>query len=145
MFEVKIGRGAGSHALWVGNVGNDNVHWESFEKIPPQGGLQADGETTLERTGHYIGVSLAGGRDGRGGITEGGDLCLPPIEHSRTVYCGQAHYIPMSVVGAEDWVMGGQEVVGAGRIGLGGDVDSGLGGITDGREEETDGTDTETY
>ena len=38
---------------------------------------------------------------------------LPPPEHSRTVYWGQAHYGPVSGSGAEDGVNDGQAVVGA--------------------------------
>ena len=31
------------HALQVGDMGHDNVHWESFGSIPPQGGPHSDG------------------------------------------------------------------------------------------------------
>ena len=78
MFEVKIGRGAGSHALWVENVGNDNVHWESFEKIPPQGGLQADMKATSEREGHTVDILTTGGHDGRSSNAGGVFLLLTP-------------------------------------------------------------------
>ena len=74
--DLLIGGSVG-HALRVGEVGHDTAHWESFGWIPPQGGLQADGEATSERTGRSMGLSPAGGRDGGGGIAGGGDLCLP--------------------------------------------------------------------
>ena len=45
------------HASRVGYVGHDNVHWESFGWIPPQGGLQSDRGATLERTGRSMGLS----------------------------------------------------------------------------------------
>ena len=90
------------------------------------------GKKTSERTGRLMGVYPSGGRGGRGRITGGGDLCLPLTEHSRTVHCDQDHYGPMYGSGAEARVKGGQAVVGAGRLGLGGDADIGLGGGTDG-------------
>ena len=77
-----------------------------------------------------MGVSLSRGCNGGGGITRGGDLCLPPTEHSFTVHFNQAHYGPVSGDRAEAGVKGGQVVVGAGRLKLGGDVSSVLGGET---------------
>ena len=55
-----------------------------------------------------MGLSPAGGRDGRGGITGCGDLCLLPSEHSRTAHYNQAHYGYVSGVGMEYGVKGGQ-------------------------------------
>ena len=43
-----------------------------------------------------MGLSPAGGRDGWCRIVGGVYLRLPPPEHSCTVYCGQAHYGPVS-------------------------------------------------
>ena len=77
-----------------------------------------------------MGVSPAGGRDGGDRITGGGDLCLLPPKQSYTVYCDQAHYGPVSSYGAAAKVKGGQTVVVAGRIGLGGDADGRSGGRT---------------
>ena len=77
-------------------MGDDTAHWEVFDRIQLQGGPQADGKTTSERTGWWMGVSPAGGCDGGGGVTGGGDLRLPPLEHSHTVHCGQSHYGPVS-------------------------------------------------
>ena len=77
-----------------------------------------------------MGVSLSRGCNGGGGITRSGDLRLPPTEHSCTVHCNQAHYGPVSCGRAEAGVKGGQVVVGAGRLKLGGDVGSVLGGET---------------
>ena len=76
-------------------------------------------------------VSLAGGSDSGCGITGGGDLCIPPSDHSHPVHCNQAHYGPVSGGNIEARVKGGQAVVRSVQIGLGGDVDGGLGGRTD--------------
>ena len=103
-------------------MGHDTVQWEGFGWIPPQ---QADEEATLERTGQSMGLSPAGGRDGRDRIAGGGDLNLPPPEHSCTVYCDQAHYGPVSGGRAEAGVKGRQVVVGEGRTGFGGDMGGG--------------------
>ena len=51
-------------------------------------------------------------RDGRGGITGGGDLYLPPLEHICTIHCNQAHYGPLSGGVAASGVKDGQAVVG---------------------------------
>ena len=75
------------------------------------------------------------GHDGRGGTVGGGDLRLPPPEHSHTVYCDQDHYGPVSGGGAENGVVGLQAVVGAGRNVCGGDSDGVSGGRTDGGGE----------
>ena len=68
-------------------------------------------------------LSPAVGSDGGGGTEEGGDLRLLPPKHSRTVYCNQTHYGPVSSGGAESRIKGGQVVVVAGRTGFGGDAD----------------------
>ena len=86
----------------------------------------------MDRKGQLMGVSPSGGRYGRGRITGGGDLFLPPSEHSRTYYCDQAHYGPLSGGGEEAGVKGFQAVVGELRLGIGGDVDGGSVGGTDG-------------
>ena len=39
--------------------------------------------------------------DGGGGHIAGGDICIPPLEHSHTIYCDRAHYINMSGGSAE--------------------------------------------
>ena len=75
-----------------------------------------------------MGVSLSFRCDDGGVITGGVDLHLPMTEHSCTVHCNQAYYGPVSCGRAEAGVKGGQVVVGAGRIRLGGDVGSVLGG-----------------
>ena len=77
----------------------------------------------------------AGGRYGGGGIAGGGDLRLPPSEHSRTVYCENDHYGPVADSRAEAGVKGDQSVVVAGRIRCGGDADGGSGGGMDGGGE----------
>ena len=75
-----------------------------------------------------MGVSPAGGNNGVGGSTGGGDLRLPPEEHSRKVHCDKSHYGPVSGGREVSRVTGDQEVVGSRRLGLGGDADGGLGG-----------------
>ena len=74
-----------------------------------------------------MGVSTAGRSDGGGGITGGGDLFLPPPEHSHTVHCDQDHYVPVSISVESSGVMGVKLVVGKRRIGPGRDLDRGLG------------------
>ena len=90
-----------------------------------------------------MGLYLSGGHCGSGCIAGDGDLHIPPPEHSRTVYCGQAYYGPVSGGGAEAGVKGDQAVVGAGLIVCGGDADGGSGVGTDGRvggdEQDGDG------
>ena len=86
-----------------------------------------------------MGPSTAVGRDGRGVISGGGDLRLPPPENSCTVYCDQAHYGPVSGGRAEAGVKGGQEVVGSGWTGFGGDMDGSSQGGTDGGGGGRDG------
>ena len=75
-----------------------------------------------------------GGHGGGYGTSGVGDLRLLPPEHSRTIYFYQAHYGPESGGGAEARFKVEQAVVRPGRIVFGGDVDGGLGGVTDGGE-----------
>ena len=46
-------RGSGSvgSVVWVIYMGDDTTYWEDSGRIPPQGGPQADGMTTLAREG----------------------------------------------------------------------------------------------
>ena len=74
-----------------------------------------------------MGLSLAGGSDGVGGFTGGGDLRLLPPEHSYKVHCYQAHYGPYSCGEKASGVMGGQAVVEIGQLVLGRDADTGSG------------------
>ena len=60
-------------------------HNEDVGRIPPQGGPQTDGEEILEREGRRVGIPLSGRSDGGGRTEGGGDLRLPPPEHSHTV------------------------------------------------------------
>ena len=57
---------------------------------------------------------------------------LTPPEHSCIVHCNQDHYGPVSGGSLEAGVKVDQEVVGEGRLGLGGDADGGPGGGMDG-------------
>ena len=125
---------------------NHTMEREVLGQIPPQYGLQDDGEATLESTVLWIGVSPDEGSDGGGGITGGRYIRLPPPEHSRTAHYEQAHYELVSGGGAEARVKGCQVVAVEGRIGLGGDVDGVLVGVTDilgGGGGGTDGTETD--
>ena len=70
------GSGSGGYFVWVGDMGDDTAHWEGFERIPPKGGPQADGTTTSERSGRRVGVSPAGGNNGRDKVTGGLYLSL---------------------------------------------------------------------
>ena len=116
-------------------MGHDPTHREGVGRIPPQGGPQADMEDTLDREGRRVDIPPAGRCDGGGGPAGGGDLCLLPPEHSRTVYCDQAYYVPVSGGGAETRAMGIQEVVVAGMGGCEGDTYGGSGGGKDGGGE----------
>ena len=104
---------------------------EGVGQIPSQGRTQAGGETNLEREGRRVGITPAEVRDRRGVTSGGGKLRLSVPEHSRTVYCDQDHYGPVSGVGAETGATNVQAVVGTGRSGFGGDAGGGLGGGTD--------------
>ena len=55
----------------------------------------------MKRKGRNVGIPPTEGRDGGGGTAGGGDLRLPPLEHSPNVYCDQAHYGPVSGYGAD--------------------------------------------
>ena len=112
------GGSSGGYALRVVDLGNDTADWKGVGRIPQQGFLQADRKTSSESTGWWMGVSNSGGIHGGGGTKGGGDLHLPPLEHSRTFHCDQAHYGRMSGGGAEAGVKGGQAVVGAARLEL---------------------------
>ena len=80
-----------------------------------------------------MGIPPTGGFNGGGGTEGGGDLPIPPPEHICTVYCKQAHYVPVYGGGTEDRVNGAQEMVGAGQVWCGGDAEGCSGGGTDGR------------
>ena len=112
-------------------MGHGTVHWDSFGRIPPRGGPQTDREGNLKRTVRRMVISPNGGRDGRGVTAGGGDLSVPPPEHSHTVYCNQYHYGPVTGGREEARVEGGQAVVGSGWAGFGRDENSGLGGKMD--------------
>ena len=125
---------SGGHDVRVGDVGDATVHWEGYRHISPQGGPQADGKTTLERTGQWMDVFPNRGSYGRVGITVGKNLPLPPPEHSQTVHFDQATYGTVSSGGKAAGVKGGKLVMGVGRFGLGGGADGRSGGGTDGGE-----------
>ena len=72
------GGGSDVPAVRYRDVGDATVHWEDFGLISPQGGLQVDRTITLERTVQSMGLSPTGGSDGRGRITGGGYLHIPP-------------------------------------------------------------------
>ena len=60
-------------------MGNEPMNWEGAGRIPPQGGLQADGGAALARGGRLVDIPPTEGRNGRGGAAGGGDLLLPPL------------------------------------------------------------------
>ena len=63
------GSGSGGSVVWVEDVGAGTSHWEASGRTPPQVGPQADGATTLEREGWWVGVSPSCGSYGGGGVT----------------------------------------------------------------------------
>ena len=128
--ENLCGGGSGGSVVWFRDMGAKTAHWEASVPIPPHGGPQDDGVITSERERWWVDIYPAGGSDGRGGVTGGGDLHLPPPEHIHTVHCNQVYYGPVSGGGEVSGVMSGQSVVGIGWLGLGRDVDGGSGGGT---------------
>ena len=125
------GGGSGGSVVWVGYVGDDTVHWDGLGCIPPHGGPQDDGTTTLERVVRWVGVSPTGRSDGGRGSIGGRDLSIPQSKNSCTVHCDQDHYVPVYGVRYMSNVTGVQAVVGIGQIGLGRDADGVLGGVMD--------------
>ena len=81
-----LGVGAIGANIRVRDMGTDSVYEEGVGRIPPQGGPQDDGTTTLEGAGQRLGLLPAGGCDGGGGFVGGGDLCLPFPGHSSAIY-----------------------------------------------------------
>ena len=59
---------SGGHAIEVRDMEYDTTHREGFGWIPPQGGPKAEGKTTSNGTGRWMGVSPSGGRNVRGRI-----------------------------------------------------------------------------
>ena len=111
---------------------DDPTHLEGVGRIPPQGGPQNDGEETSVREGRSVDIPPAGGHDGEGRTAGGGDLRLPPPEHSHKVSCDQANYVPVSGGVVETRSTGLQAVVEEGQGGCVGYADGGSGGGTDG-------------
>ena len=62
------------------------LHEEVVGRIPTQGGPQADRGATVEGAGRILVLPPAGGCDGGGRFAGGGDLHLPPPEHSCKIY-----------------------------------------------------------
>ena len=91
-----------------------------------------------------MGISLYGGRYGRGGITGGGYLHILPPKHSRTVYFDLVYYIPVTGYRVEAGVKGGEAVMGSGQTGFIGNAGGGSGGEIDRGRERIDGTETDT-
>ena len=75
---------------------HDTAHREGFGRVTPQGGPQEYGGSTLERMGQSLGLSPVGGINCGGNLVGGGDLHIPPPEHSFAVYWDQGHYVPVS-------------------------------------------------
>ena len=66
--------GIGGTSVWVRDVGCVSEHWEDAGTLPPQGGLQVDGEVAKEEDRSDVGLPPTDGVDGRGGHTGGGDV-----------------------------------------------------------------------
>ena len=114
------------------------AHEDGVGRIPPHGGLQADGVATPEGTGRRMGLPPSGVFDGRGGLEGVGYLSLLPPEHSFAVYCNQANYGPVSGVEAEAGSKCGKEMVGTGGFEFRVNTDGGPGGRIDGGGGDTD-------
>ena len=87
----------------------------------------------------WKGLSPDKGRNGRGGFAGGGNLRLPPPEHSCKFHFYQSHYGPVSGGGAKDRVKGVQVVMVAVSLVLLDFVDGGLEGGTGGGRGGGDG------
>ena len=81
-----IGNGAIVPDMRVRDMGIEPTYEEGVGRIPPQGGLKADGTETAEGARQRLSLPLAGGYDGGGGFAQGGDLRLLPPEHSSEIY-----------------------------------------------------------
>ena len=64
----------------------DAAHEEGVWWIPPHGGRQADGAETAEGMGWRLGLPPSRGCNGVDRLSGGGELHIPPPEHSRTLY-----------------------------------------------------------
>ena len=85
----------------------------------------------MARERQRVDIPPAGGRNGGGGTAGSVGLHLPPLEHSCTVYCDQAHYEPVSRDGADTRYTGIQAVVVTVQGGREGGLYGGLGGVMD--------------
>ena len=83
-----------------------------------------------------MGVSPAIRNNGGGGVTGGGYLRHPLIEHSHTFHCDQALYVPVYDGREMSRVTGRKSVLGTESIGQIWDVDGGSGGRTGGGRGE---------
>ena len=112
-------------------MGDDLNHRGGVGRIPPQVFPQDTRVSVSAREGCCGVIPLPGEHDGGGGTEGGGDLRLPPPEHSHTVHYDQAHYRPVSGDKTKNGATCIQEDVETGRVGCGGDEDGGSGGRTD--------------
>ena len=124
------GKCSGSPGVWVRDVSYVTAHWEYLGQIPPQGGTYTDGESTTEGAVWYVRLTPNVWGEGGGAPTWGGDLRLPPPEHSLSVHQDQVHYGPVSFGRYMPRDKGFQAVVGAGGPLIGGEADGGLVGGT---------------
>ena len=115
-------------AIRVRDMGPETAYAEGVWRIPPYGGLQADGTETAEGTGQRLGLTPYEVCDDRGEFSGGGELRLPLPEHRGAIYCEYAHYGTVSGGEAEARAKSENAVVRTGGSGFGGDSDGGLGG-----------------
>ena len=116
-----LGGSAIGRAVWVRYMGPDATHEEGIGGIPLWGSPQDDGATTAESSVWRLGLTPAGGCDGGGGFSGGGDLRLPPPEHSSAIYCNKDYYGNMSRRKSESRAKCGNAMVGTGGFGFEGD------------------------
>ena len=77
-----LGSGTIGTYVQIIDLGPDAVHEDVVGRIPPQGGPQSEWAATAEGKVRRLGLPPTGVCDGGDGLVGGGDLRLPPPEHS---------------------------------------------------------------
>ena len=65
----------------------ETAYAEGAGRFLPYGVPHTYGAATIEGMRRRLVLPPSGGFDGGGRVTGGGDLCLPPPEHSGAMYC----------------------------------------------------------